>query len=258
MTHPWMELRTRIVGATERFADLLRAAPTPTEPIPGLEWDVGELGAHVVSVPTRYRRMMATPEPFPVSLSAMNEAEIAAVSTREPEELADLLSEEVAALLDDLGDHGDRVVPFFGMEHTVAGLAGVLLGELLLHGMDLAGLQGERVTMTHADALAFARGIVPAVVHSVDAQQVARTRGTFHLHLRPDDDWTFVVGDGTVAVTPGRPRRADVRISADPVAFVLTGYGRANPAVAAATGRIVAYGRKPWLAGRFSKLFAET
>jgi putative sterol carrier protein len=45
-------------------------------------------------------------------------------------------------------------------------------------------------------------------------------------------------------------------ISADPVAFLEVGYGRANPLVAALTGKLVAKGRKPWLGLAFGKLFA--
>ena len=50
---------------------------------------------------------------------------------------------------------------------------------------------------------------------------------------------------------------ADCRISADPSAFLLVNYRRRAPWRYVSTGRIVAWGRRPWLglglAGRFHR-----
>jgi hypothetical protein len=48
---------------------------------------------------------------------------------------------------------------------------------------------------------------------------------------------------------------ADCTIRAEPVAFVLVSYGRMSRWRAAARGRLLASGRKPWRALTFSRSF---
>jgi len=202
--------------------------------------------------------MLAEAVPFPDRLSAMNDAEISAVGTTEPSALAELLETETVELLGVLGDDGDRTVPFFAMQHTAAGVGGVLLGELLVHGMDLAAAVGAPWSIRPDQALAITRGLLPSVPNSVDAAVAARATGTYHLHLRGGDHWTIAVRDGRVAIEAGRPWRADLHVSAEPVAFLLVGYQRMSRGRAALAGRMVAWGRRPWLAIPFGKLFVET
>lgn len=247
-----------VVDTTDQLAELLAATHLESTIVPGLSWNVGELGAHLASLPDRYQRMMAAREPFPDSLAAMNEAEIEAISVRNPADLASRLKGGVRELVGLFGNDGTRPIPFFGMDQTVDGVAGVLLGELLLHGLDLAKVTGAAWTIHPGQARMVLRGLLPAAVHSVDADVVSRLNATFHILIRPDDHWTLRVREGTAAITMGKPARADLHLSADPVAYLLVGYGRASRIGAALTGKILAYGRKPWLLGPLSKLFAES
>jgi putative sterol carrier protein len=78
---------------------------------------------------------------------------------------------------------------------------------------------------------------------------------SFEIRLRGGPSYRLEIsGDAaTVGPTSGP---VDCVISADPVAFLNVGYGRANPLVAALTGKLVARGRKPWRGAAFGKLFA--
>jgi uncharacterized protein (TIGR03083 family) len=223
-----------------------------------LKWTVGELGAHLVSVPRRYRRMMETPEPFPDSLSALNDDDIRAVGYTDPQQLAGLLVSEVSELVGVLGNDGDRAVPFFGMRHTAQGIGGVMLGELLLHGLDLARPLQRPWPIRHDQAIAITRGLLPSLSYSVDPKVAMKATGTYHVGLRGGDDWAIEVRDGRASIEPRRPSRADLHVSADPVAFLLVGYGRMSRWRGLLLVRMVAWGRKPWLTVPFSKLFAET
>jgi hypothetical protein len=49
----------------------------------------------------------------------------------------------------------------------------------------------------------------------------------------------------------------DCRISADPVAFLLVGYGRVSQWPQIARGKMVAWGRKPWLGVKFRSLLRK-
>jgi uncharacterized protein (TIGR03083 family) len=254
----WERLRVAVHDSTARVADLLRRAPTGDVTVPGLTWSAGELGAHLVSVPRRYRRMLPGGIPFPQSLTALNETELREIGTFETTELADLLIVEAHQFMDALGADGDRPVPFFGMQHTAAGVAGILLGELLLHGLDLARALARPWGIRPDHTLAVTRGLLPTLPYVAPACGVGRASGTYHLHLRGGDDWSIVVSDDGLTVECSPPARADLHISAEPVTNLLVGYRRIPLWRAALTGRIVAWGRKPWLAVRFDALLQET
>jgi hypothetical protein len=203
--------------------------------------------------------MMETPEPFPDSLSALNDDEIRAVDSTDPKQLAGLLVSEVGELVGVLGDDGDRAVSFFGMHHTVQGVGGVMLGELLLHGFDLARPLRRPWPIRQDQAIAITRGLLPSVGYSVDPEVAVKATGTYQLRLRGGDDWAIEVRDARAEIQRRRPpSRADLRVSAEPVAFLLVGYGRMSRWRALLSVRMVAWGRKPWLAVPFSKLLAET
>jgi len=254
----WRQLQGELATSSAQVADLLRDFPSGSSSVPGLKWTVGELGAHLVSVPRRYRRMMETPEPFPESLSVVNDDEIRSVGSTDPQQLAGQLVSDVAELIRVLDDDGDRAVPFFGMHHTVQGIGGVMLGELLLHGLDLARPLRRPWPIRRDQAIAIVRGLLPSVSYSVDPKVAVKATGTYHLRIRGGDDWTIEVRDGGAQIERGRPGRADLHVSAEPVAFLLVGYGRMSRWRALISARMLAWGRKPWLALPFSKLFAET
>ena len=52
---------------------------------------------------------------------------------------------------------------------------------------------------------------------------------------------------------PEPPGRPDCTILTEPVTFLLMALGRCDPWGAIARGRVLAWGRKPWLAPRFPR-----
>jgi uncharacterized protein (TIGR03083 family) len=254
----WPELQEQVSGAAAGVAGLLRGLPDGEAPSTRVSWSVAEEGAHLVTLARRYRRMLGAPEPFPPSVAGQNAAELASLPERRPAVLADLLADDVADLLAALGDDGDRPVPYFAAEHTAAGMAGILLGELLLHGLDLARAVSRPWPITRDQAVAVTRGVLPVLPWFVDARAVARATGRYHLHVRGGDDWSIVVRDGAAVIDRQRPRRADLHVSVDPMTFVLTSYGLLPSWRAVVRGGVFAWGRKPWLGPRLTGLFVET
>lgn len=254
----WPQLREEIITTTARVSGLLRALPDGDLPLSRVSWSAAELGAHLVSLARRYRRMAQTSQPFPASLSADNQREVAAVSERDPGALADLLEVEVTTLLEAFGDDGEQPTWYFTVEHTVAGIGAILLSELLLHGLDLARACQRPWPITRAQAVACLRGILPALILTVDADATPKAAGTYHLHLRGGADWTIRVHEGAVSVEPGRPRQADLHFSVDPAVFLLNAYGLISSVRAMLSGGMISWGRRPWLVLPFSRLFTET
>jgi uncharacterized protein (TIGR03083 family) len=254
----WQRLRDEVRATTARVGDNLRALPSADLRLSRVDWSAAEVGAHLVSLPGRYRAMLDGPSAVLESLAADNRRALAEITERDPTTLADRLGVEVAGLLDALGDDGGRTVWYFTAEHTAAGIGGIMLTELLIHGWDLADAQRRPWPITRPQAVACLRGILPAIIVAVDPDAAAAATGTYHVHVRGADDWTYRVRDGAVTVEPGRPDRADLHMSVDPVKFLRNAYGLISNARAGLSGGIVVWGRRPWLAPRFARLFTET
>ena len=255
----WSWLQRELLALTHRIQATLRAGHPANSPITHLGWTVAQLAAHMVSVPRIYRGVVTEPESFvvPASMAAFGESELSQTGTLDLHELADLLESEVRQLLAVLGPDGTRPVPFYSMVHKASGVGGVLLNELLMHHRDLGRALGEPVPISNDHVLMMMRGMMPATTIFFDRRIALRTEGIVHIHLRGGDDWTIEVANGKVAVAMERPRKADIHINADPVVFVLAAFGRESQILAGARGKIVVYGRKPWLLPRLTKLFVE-
>ncbi|HWL65565.1 MAG TPA: SCP2 sterol-binding domain-containing protein, partial [Actinomycetota bacterium] len=125
---------------------------------------------------------------------------------------------------------------------------------VLIHGYDITKAEGRPWHIDpHAAALS-GRGVSPMAIDYVDKEAAAGLRACFDLRMRGQWQLHYVFSDGELSIEEPTDRRVDVHISADPVAFLLVAYGRISQWGPIATGKIAAWGRKPWLAMRFGSL----
>jgi hypothetical protein len=128
-----------------------------------------------------------------------------------------------------------------------------LLSETVMHGYDIAHGAGRRwrIEPAHA-AMALGRFIVP-IIQALDPRalvngaKAAGVQATYDVRIRRGDRFHFVFDDGSVRVEEPSPRRVDCHISADPVAFLMVIWARQGQWRAISTGKLMAWGRKPWL-----------
>lgn len=256
-------VRPAIDQVGERFAALVTAAPDPERRVPNTpDWTVREATAHVVTVVPRYA---AGPEhrgtfvQDPRELPALNEAEIRALGARGMQELAQRLHRELAALFDQIAGYGTAPPSFrfHGGELVPADVAlGMLLGELVVHGWDIAqALRPWPIDPGHVALIL--EGVAPILPGWVDRDGARGLTATFELRPRGQATHVFAFRDGRLEVDPGDRRPVDVHISADPAALLLVLYRRRSQWSQIAAGRLLAWGRRPWLAltlvGRFHK-----
>jgi hypothetical protein len=75
---------------------------------------------------------------------------------------------------------------------------------------------------------------------------------TYDLRVRGGTRVTVRINNGRVETDlPGE--RVDCHISAEPVALLLVSYGRRSQWTPILTGRMIAWGRKPWLGVRLMR-----
>jgi uncharacterized protein (TIGR03083 family) len=247
-----------------RTAAVIRAAKDPGKRVPGLAWTVGETAAHLVAEFTDYTAYaQGRKDPGegdqagdPSRRNAVaNAAQLRADPERDPARLADRLGPAVDGFLA-VAPRGDRVLVSNGLEMTWATMSSALLGELLVHGWDIARASGRPWSIDRADALQVIAGVMTMVPDYLDRRRAAGVRMTFELRLRGGPRYLIKVADGEAVVTSEQrgADQPDCWISADPVAFLLVGFGRTGQWGQIVRGKMLAGGRKPWLAGTFGSL----
>jgi len=251
----WDWLRREVNEAAAGFAAQLATVEDTGWRVPNLEWSVAELAAHLLSMPPLYRRLRESAEPFvpPPDWTEFSRAARAHITATDGDDLGRSLRAGAEAFVDHLGPDPDAPWTLYGRPTTAANMAAGYLGELLLHGRDLALLTGAGVSIDARQANAILRQHLTLAPVFVDPEKARRCSGTYRVSFRGGEDYTFTVADGALRVEPGRPARADGTFLADPVTFLLVALGRSGPVRAGLTGRILAYGRNPmklWRLGR--------
>jgi len=254
------QLVDSVEAATNQLCAVLRSAADPDARAVGT-WTMRDVGAHLASGIPLYTGIVRGEGSTYTGLdriAELNAAGIATITDRDCKTLADQIESAVAEFVTVVRTTpGDPKVAWHaGILLPVSSVTAILLGEMLIHGHDIA--QASRrpwvIAADHA-GLVF-RGSLPILPYFVDRAAAAGVRASFDIRLRGKDNPRVCLAfdDGSVNVAFGSTESVDCHLSADPAAFLLLMYGRQRPLRPALTGKVIAWGRKPWLAFRMQSL----
>jgi uncharacterized protein (TIGR03083 family) len=226
MLNPMEPSRAEVMDAlhasSDRFLDLVTSLdPADAEkPVPGLEWNVAETVAHVLTVVRRAfadRRRSESAE----ATAALNQTVLEETPERDLAALARLLRQDIATALDDVFPKipDDREFPFHGgVTTTMTPALRIVLGEYVIHGYDVARAVGRPWIITEAEAgILVPHDLLGAWVRPDAAEQV------YELRLGDLGPLRFEVGPSRLHVTEGT---GGTVITMDLLAFVLAFYNR--------------------------------
>ncbi|MBW3536589.1 MAG: maleylpyruvate isomerase family mycothiol-dependent enzyme [Actinobacteria bacterium] len=265
------ELRSALVAAAERTAQLIRSASDTSTPVPGLTWTVGETAAHLVGAFAGYAGFLDGSRDAVADLAGMPGANTPAergdimsarilqeITERDGDRLADLLASAVTGYLEAVEGRrlDEPILVWTGVAMTVPVMTSAMLGELLLHGCDIARATGARPTIDRHQALLVIAGIVALIPEYVDREKTRGLRVTYELRFRGGRRYVVAIDNGTAQIDPPGAR-VDCWISVDPAAFLLVGYGRVSQWGQTLRGRMLSGGRKPWLGLKFGQLVSK-
>jgi uncharacterized protein (TIGR03083 family) len=253
-----------ISEVTERLIGVVRTAPDLGATVPATpDWTVAEAFAHVVTVVPRYcqgARQQGHWTDTASDLPELNAHQLYALPSRDVVTLAVQLRAsiaELAALLDRFGD-AQPTFRFHGGQQLTADVSlGILLGELVVHGWDIAQTVSKPWPIDPGHVELIQQGLTPILPGWLDPQRARDHTGAYEVRLRRQGMHRFSFRDGALTMNPPGPWRPDVVVSADPAAFLLVVYKRRSQWPAILTGRLVAWGRKPWLALSFADRFHQ-
>lgn len=255
-------VRTAVVQAAANMASVVEQIDDPSVRPDGSEWTVADIAAHVTSGMELYIGYIRgdTPPALDVSniaegsLARTTAAFLAAYPERDPHVLAGRLQLATAELLRATESlEIDDVLQWHGEQITMGALFGLALGELLLHGADIASALGLPWEITKDAAGITLTQAFSTIGLLVDPATTAGVHRTFEVRLRGAATFILRVDDGTIVVRLASGREhADCRVSADPVALLLIAYGRTSQWRQIIRGKLLAWGRRPWLGLRLA------
>lgn len=246
----------RVEATAARFLEALSAREDLNAAAVG-HWTVGEVAAHLVVMAENYAAIAAGrlhPAGAIDRLEAYNDT-TAKEELRPLPDMIELISQRLPGAVGAFERHWDEEVEWMeGIVVPVPTLAAMALGEFVVHGFDVSA---DRSTWRIAplDSSILLLGLAPVAPHYVDESAASGFNGTIELRIRRGARGLFAFDDGRLTVRPGEGGGgADCFISGDSTALILVMYGRLPPLKPALTGKILAWGRKPWLGLRFPQM----
>jgi uncharacterized protein (TIGR03083 family) len=175
-----------VVG--RRLVGLLAAVPDPQAPTHRLAWTLGETSLHIAGGPARYADFAggrARPEPA-IDLSPVNLQRMAADPERAPSVLARRLAANTRRYLAETAElPATHPVPFFGgLTIELAAQSAILLGEFVVHGLDVARSIGRPWPIEAAHARLIVAAVTAVLPRYVDRAAAAGLTATYQVHLR--------------------------------------------------------------------------
>ncbi len=244
---------------SSRYASTLRSVTDPSRTAIG-QWSIAETAAHMSHLFGLFAELMSGGHSFVrdhLSLDNAWNKKVAEDPERDPDVLAGRVETATAQFIERATQeaweqpqnwHGDIKLPTFT-------LGSLLINEAAIHGLDIASAEDRPWDIAPDHARIVITGIMPVLPHFVDKEKAAGLRATYELSVRGPGGGFLTFNNGNLDVSSTSPGKVDCHISADPVAYLLIGYGRIPQTPALLKGKVLSWGRKPWLGLRFPKLF---
>jgi uncharacterized protein (TIGR03083 family) len=250
--------RTAVDQAAERFAALVRSSPDPVMRIRHSDWTVADVAAHVLGFAEAYEGYLRN-DTDPVvrvdQLNLDNARNLARLEQRDIGVLTDRLARATASFLAaSEGLEAAHPMRWHDVSATVGTVYGIYLGELLIHGDDVARTLRQRWPISQAQGAIIFEALATVAPWFVDARRAARD-AIFDVNVLKGPTFSFRFASGSLTVEAGRANHPDCRIWGDAAALVLVLYKRRSQWTQIVRGRLIAGGRRPWLALSFVDRF---
>jgi uncharacterized protein (TIGR03083 family) len=257
-----------------RLCQLLAAGADVGRPVPGLDWTVAEVAAHLLSVYGVFGSAVAgedvsslfaeTPDSAALAerIAAVNDFAVARLTVDDPVEASAALAAAADRLASAIEAHPDLAqtiaTPWYGSTttHEVATVAALAGSETLVHTLDIARGLGVRHRLSAASAAVVTPIVFAKMLpYTVDPRAARGVTVRYEVRLRGAARLRVAIEDGVATAGPAGSGPIDCVLSVTPTAALLTGFGRRPVWRAVVAGQSFAYGRKPWLGPQFPHFF---
>jgi hypothetical protein len=222
------------------------------------DWTVADVAAHVLTFAEAYEGYLRD-DTEPVvridHLNADNARNLVRLAERGVRILTDrLLRATTSFLAASEGFEATHPMRWHDAPATLGTVYGIYLGELLIHGDDVARTLRQAWPISREEGGIIFDALADVAPMFVNPSRAARD-GVFEVNVRKGPTFGFRFTGASLTVEAGRATHPDCRIWGDAVALVLVLYKRRSQWTQIALGRILASGRRPWLAVSFADRF---
>jgi hypothetical protein len=254
---PTTAIRQTLDATVPRLTATLRAVADGSLPLQRMRWRTGELGAHIAQTATVFTQAVrgeVTAYGEDGTFSAeVDQKLVDELPERDPARLADLIEERYAGLKEASdGRPDDELLPRF-QGYSIAGLHAVWVLDLSVHGHQIGAAAGRPFAVDNAAMRLALSTVLPFAFHPDGARGL---RATYAMHIKGTEPIVYSVDDGTIRVQ-GNKAAVDCHLGVDPTAFLLVTLGVMPQWQAILSGKMRAWGRRPWLSARMSKMFPQ-
>lgn len=226
---------------------LVRGGTEPSAPVTGLDWTVGQLGAHLASTSDRYSRMAEGEAVVDASVSERGTVVDSGIDEHlhEPAaDQADVVEAGTKRLVIALrGQSDDDRLPYYGIEVPPSLIAGIYLAELLVHGVDLARTNHRPLDVP--DRAAYSALLASSTLASLVLTPWGRTCSmVLGWAARGHPPIVVALDKGEVRITQHSDRPVDAWFGGSAADLLLASYGRLGTLASLRTLRL--RGRRPW------------
>jgi uncharacterized damage-inducible protein DinB len=249
-----------LLRCADQVADLLRRIGDPTPRAIGI-WNIAETATHLaLSSPFFLAVARGEVEPEDITDNAATTVRaVAEEAERDLERLADRIvagESALAAYARSLGSDGS-VSPFRGITFPMSTMLGVELGELIVHGFDMARAAGMPWHVDPVDAALALAAEVQVLPIMLDEERAEGLRLGCRLHIRHGSTVDILIEDGRLRVEPPGAVRVDCHLTVDPMAFLILSFHRIGQTGPLLTGKVISWGRRPWAAPRLQSVLTS-
>jgi hypothetical protein len=255
-----LELYQEILDVAERISELVSQDTAHDPVVPSTTWTVTETAAHLAAANAHFAEIAAGARPdrhgdgSAAGLATANAQLLDRFTLRDAGILAVEIRKNAAAFVDHVRRRpASDVVDTPLREMTVGVFCGYLLTHMLGHGEGIAMARRQPSILTaHHVALTvpFLVAVMPRLVDPTVARQLD---ATFDVRLRDTARLAVRFDQGVATVTEQARPDADCVVSAEPCSFFLMSAGLRPLWPLMLSGKLRAWGRKPWLAFRLAR-----
>lgn len=256
-TVDWTAARRAVAQAGPRLTAMLRSTTQAQAPALG-EWDVTQVATHIshaidaiTAMTSGGGNLIADISGLPMLSRVMLEGE----GRRPLTEIADRIDASVARYLQAMeaaAATGDTTHSWLiqGTQMRLSTLTCQVLNEVTVHGHDIAVAVGAPWPIDRTHAALILQGFVFPSLDTLGRAMVVQDKAgdaRFEVRLRGDGRAWFAFAGGDLSVERAPQGPVDCHLSVDPEAFLLVAWNRITQWSAMPKGKLLAWGKKPWL-----------
>ena len=254
--------REALLEVSEKLAEMIRPLGDTAVSIPHSDWTVGEAANHVAMAGQLFVDLASgiprvhgdvTKE----GLAAANAQWLARDPERRADRLADAIVTSTQAFLDTVeGRPASQPVLAPAGKMDMETLVSYALTHTLMHACAIAPALRKPLPVTRAHVNLMMPFLTVGMENFVLKEKTKNLTASFLLHLRGGPKVAVIFDKGVLRLDAKPPRRVDCHIFAEPVALFLVAMGLKKQWGPIATGKLMTWGTKPWLALQFVGFFA--